>query len=88
MEGVTWRTAREPSDLFSALNAVASQTYEKDAARGTLNVTSRENLEKWLTVKFKKSCAHPAKHELFEKLLQLSDGRYVPSSQTQRRPTD
>ena len=72
MEGVTWRTAREPSDLFSALNAVASQTYEKDAARGTLNVTSRENLEKWLTVKFKNP-VRIRETRTMRKLLQLSD---------------
>ena len=72
MEGTMWRTAKEPSDLFSALNAVASLTYERAGAKGNLTVTSRENLEKWLTVKFKKP-VRIRESRTMRKLLQLSD---------------
>lgn len=72
MGGITWRTAGEPSDLFSALNAVASQTYERNAARGKLNITSRENLGKWLTVRFKEP-VRIRESRTMRKLLQLSD---------------
>ena len=72
MRGTMWRTAQEPSDLFSALNAIASQTYERDGAKGNLTVTSRENLERWLTVRFK-SPVRLRESRTMRKLLQLSD---------------
>ena len=81
VSGIGWRSAKESSDLssamhsqgiFRALNEIASLTYERDAAKGKLTITSRENLEKWLTVRFKE----PVKlHEsrTIRKLLQMSD---------------
>ena len=53
ISGTTWRTSQEPSDLFGALNEIASLTYERSGAQGKLNVTTHENLKKWLTVRFK-----------------------------------
>ena len=73
MEGTTWRAANEPSDLFRALNAVASLTYERAGAKGNLTVTSRQNLEKWLTVRFKNPVPlHESR--TMRKVFQLSDG--------------
>ena len=72
MRETLWRTTREPSDLFIALNAVASLTYERAGAKGNLTVTSRESLEKWLTVRFKDPVSLRESRTM-RKLLQLSD---------------
>ena len=82
VSGIGWRSAKESSDLssairsqriLSALNEIASLTYERDAARGKLTITSRENLEKWLTVRFKEPVRlHESR--TMRKLLQMSDG--------------
>ena len=72
IEGTLWRTANQPSDLFSTLNTVASLTYERAGAKGNLTVTSRENLEKWLTVKFKNPVGLRESRAM-RKILQLSD---------------
>ena len=82
VSGIGWRSAKESSDLsnalrspgiLSALNKIASLTYERDAARGTLAITSRENLEKWLIVKFKEPVGVEESRTM-RKLLQMSDG--------------
>ena len=73
ISGTTWRTSREPSDLFGALNAIASLTYERDGAQGKLNVTTHENLEKWLTVRFK-APVRLRESRTMRKVLQITDG--------------
>ena len=72
ISGTTWRTAKEPSDLFSALNAIASLTYERAGAKGKLTVTTRQNLEKWLTVRFKKP-VRLSESRTMRKVLQITD---------------
>ena len=72
ISGITWRTVREPSDLFGALNAIASLTYERAGAMGSLIVTSHENLEKWLKVRFKKP-VRLQESRTMRKVIQLSD---------------
>ena len=72
ISGTMWRTMRRPGDLFSALNAVASLTYERAGAQGSLTITSYENLKKWLRVKFKKPVALREARTI-RKILQLSD---------------
>ena len=67
-----WRTANQPSDLFSTLNTVSSLTYERAGAKGNLTVTSRENLERWLKVKFKNPVGLRESRAM-RKILQLSD---------------
>ena len=72
IEGTLWRTANQASDLFSALNEVSSLTYERSGAKGVLTVTSYENLEKWLTVRFSRPVPLRESRTL-RKVLQLSD---------------
>lgn len=72
VSGTTWRTSQEPSDLFGALNAIASLTYERAGAQGKLNVTTHENLEKWLTVRFKNP-VRLREARTMRKVLQLAD---------------
>ena len=72
ISGITWRTVREPSDLFGALNAIASLTYERAGAMGSLIVTSHENLGKWLKVRFKKP-VRLQESRTMRKVIQLSD---------------
>ena len=72
IEGTLWRTANQASDLFSALNEVSSLTYERSGAKGGLTVTSYENLEKWLTVRFSRPVPLRESRTL-RKILQLSD---------------
>ena len=73
ISGTTWRTSREPSDLFGALNAIASLTYERDGAQGKLNVTTQGKLEKWLTVRFK-APVRLRESRTMRKVLQITDG--------------
>lgn len=76
IHGVLWRTAAEPSDLFSRLNEIASLTYERDGAKGNLAITKRDNLEKWLTVRL----SNPVRlreSRAMRKLLQTSDDTMV-----------
>ena len=56
LSGTTWRVASKPSSLYRALNEVASLTYERAGARGSFIVTSPENIQRWLTVRFKNPC--------------------------------
>ena len=72
IEATLWRTDNQPSDLFSTLNTVSSLTYERAGAKGNLTVTSRENLEKWLKVKFKNPVGLRESRAM-RKILQLSD---------------
>ena len=72
IHGTLWRTANQPSDLFSTLNTVSSLTYERAGAKGKLSVTSLENLEKWLKVKFKNPVGLRESRAM-RKILQLSD---------------
>ena len=72
ISGTTWRTSQEPSDLFGALNAVASLTYERAGAKGKLTVTTRQNLEKWLTVRFKNP-VRLRESRTMRKVLQITD---------------
>ena len=72
IHGTLWRTANQPSDLFSTLNTVSSLTYERAGAKGNLTVTNRENLEKWLKVKFKNPVGLRESRAM-RKILQLSD---------------
>ena len=72
ISGTMWRTTRRPSDLFSALNAIAALTYERAGAEGSLTITSHENLKKWLRVRFKKPVGLRESRAI-RKLLQLSD---------------
>ena len=73
LSGTTWRVAHTPSGICSALNEIASLTYERAGARGNLTITSRENLEKWLTVRFKNP-VYIRESRAMRKVLQLSDG--------------
>ena len=73
LSGTIWRVAHTPSDICSALNEIASLTYERAGARGNLTITSHENLEKWLTVVFKNP-VHIRESRAMRKVLQLSDG--------------
>ena len=73
ISGTTWRTSNQPSDLFGALNAIASLTYERAGAKGELTVTTRQNLEKWLTVRFKNP-VHLRESRTMRKVLQITDG--------------
>lgn len=79
--GIGWRSAKESSDLhsairssgiFSALNEIAFLTYEREAAKGKLTITSRENLERWITVRFKEP-VRIRESRTMRKLLQMSD---------------
>ena len=72
IQGTLWRTGSQPSDLFGALNAVASLTYERAGAKGNLTVTTHANLEKWLTVRFK-TPVRLRESRTMRKILQLSD---------------
>ena len=72
ISGTMWRTTRSISNLFSALNAVSSLTYERAGAEGKLTITSHENLKKWLSVRFK-SPVRLTESRAIRKLLQLSD---------------
>ena len=72
IRGTMWRTVREPSNLFGALNAVASLTYERAGARGSLTVTSHENLKEWLKVTFK-TPVRLRESRTMRKVLQLSN---------------
>ena len=72
ISGTTWRTSEQPSDLFGALNAIASLTYERVGAKGKLNVTARPNLEKWLTVRFK-TPVPLRESRTMRKVLQITD---------------
>ena len=73
LSGTTWRVAQTPSGLCGALNEIASLTYERAGARGTLIVSSHENIQKWLAVKFK-TPVRLHESRTMRKLLQLSDG--------------
>ena len=73
ISGTTWRTSKAPSDLFGALNAIASLTYERAGAQGKLNVTTHENLKKWLTVRFK-TPVRLRESRTMRKVLQITDG--------------
>ena len=74
LSGTTWRVARTPSGLCSALNEIVSLTYERTGARGNLIVASRENIQKWLTVSFKKP-VRLRESRAMRKVLQLSDNK-------------
>ena len=73
ISGTTWRTSQQPSDLFGTLNAIASLTYERAGAKGKLTVTTRQNLEKWLTVRFKNP-VRLREARTMRKILQITDG--------------
>ena len=72
ISGTTWRTSQEPSALFDALNAIASLTYERAGAKGKLTVTTRQNLERWLTVRFKNP-VRLRESRTMRKILQITD---------------
>ena len=83
LSGTTWRVASRPSGLCSALNEIASLTYERAGARGNLIVTSEDNIQKWLAVKFK-TPVRLSESRAMRKVLQLSDNTMVVLADPER----
>ena len=72
MRGTIWRAAKMMPDLFSVVNEFASLTYERGGAGGHLVITHKENIDKWLDVRFQQPISlHGARG--MRKLLELSD---------------
>ena len=72
LSGTMMRVDKMRADLFRHMNAITELTYERAAAKGTLLITAKENIEKWLAIRFK----YPVRlreSRAMRKVLQLSD---------------
>ena len=70
--GTTWRTAGMTGDLFSTVNSFASLTYERAGAGGYLSISSKQNIDKGLKVRFERPVRLREARSM-RKLLELSD---------------
>lgn len=74
LSGTMMRVDRMRADIFRHLNAITELTYEQAAAKGHLVITAKENIEKWLAIRFKNPIGlHESR--AMRKVLQISDGQ-------------
>ena len=81
-KGATWRTAGMTTDLFSTVNAFASLTYERAGAGGHLVITSKQNVDRGLKVRFQRPVRLSDARSM-RKLLELSDSSMLVLSDYQ-----
>lgn len=73
VDGMVWRMAGSPGNLFRAVNAFTSLSYERAQARGCVVVTNRQNAADRVRIRFQQPVSlHDSR--IMRKLLELSDG--------------
>ena len=83
LSGTMMRVDKMPADIFRHLNAITELTYERAAAKGALVITAKDNVEKWLAIRF----TNPVRlHEsrAMRKVLQLSDSEMAVLADRER----
>ena len=83
IDGLTFRAAGLPGDLFRAVNAFTSLSYERAGAGGRLVIADRERIANWERVRFQKPVSlHDAR--IMRKLLELTDAKTAVLADYQR----
>ena len=83
LSGTMMRVDKMPSDIFRHLNAITSLTYERAAAKGNLVITAKENIDKWLAIRFNNPVGL-SQSRAMRKILQLSDNKMAVLADRER----
>ena len=83
LSGTMMRVDKMPADIFRHLNAITELTYERATAKGNLVITAKENIDKWLAIRFKSPVGlHESR--AMRKVLQLSDNQMAVLADRER----